>query len=802
MINKCYNIKGDNMEILNYIKEKTLLIVPNYYKKKILLNIHNLNNVKFMTLEEFKYNYYFSYDEKTIYYLVDKYHYKYDIAKMYLDNLYYINEEVKDEKIKFLISLKKELDENKLLYYNPLFKNYLKNTNIIISNYFLTLFDKKMFKNINTSVKIIEQEIIEKDLEIYEFNNIDREITFVATKIVELLNNNVNIKNIKLCNVTEEYYNPIKRIFDFYNIPVKIKDESLYSINDTLIFLKNIKNNIDKDDALKEIKNDELKISIINILNKYSFSDVNETLITCLENELKNKKINFSNNSNVIECIDIESISFDKNTYTFLLGVNQGSFPRIYKNENYLDDNLCKLLKIDDSINKNKLEKEKCKYIIYNLDNLVMTYKLTTPYESYLKSPLIDDENIKVINNFEIPNEYNYSNIYNKIELSKKIDNLIKYNEKDNNLNYLYNNYKNINYNSYDNKFTGIDNNDLKEYLNNKLLLSYSSVDNYYRCGFRYYINNLLKLDKYEETFAIFIGNLFHEILSIAFLDNFNFELEFNNYVEKKKDNFNNKELFFIEKLKKDLLFIIDTIKEQNKYSKYTDELYEEKVYINNDGNTKITFMGIVDKIKYLKEEDKTYVAIIDYKTGTPITNLTYTNYGINMQLPIYLYLVKNTNKLKNVEVTGFYLQKIINSEVKASSSDEYIQKRKEKLKLEGYSVSNEETLEKFDITYKDSELIKSMKITKSGFSTYSKILSSKQIDNLYKIVSEKIKEAGYNILGGKFSVNPKKIGKNLVGCEYCKYHDLCYKKENDVVYLKEYHDLSFLEGEIDAKLD
>ena len=431
-----------------------------------------------------------------------------------------------------------------------------------------------------------------------------------------------------------------------------------------------------------------------------------------------------------------------------------------------------------------------------------MTYKLTTPYENYLKSPLIDDENIKVINNIEIPNEYNYSKMYNKIELSKKIDNLIKYNEKNDNLNYLYNNYKNINYNSYDNKFTGINNNDLKDYLNNELLLSYSSIDNYYRCGFRYYINNLLKLDKYEETFAIFIGNLFHYILSIAFLDNFNFEVQFNNYVEKKKEIFNNKELFFIEKLKKDLLFIIDTIKEQNKYSKYTNELYEEKVYINKDGNTKVTFMGIIDKIKYLKEDDKTYVAIIDYKTGAPITNLTYTNYGINMQLPIYLYLVKNTNKLKNVEVTGIYLQKIINSEVKANSSDEYIKKKKEKLKLEGYSISNEELLEKFDITYKDSELIKSKKIKKSGFSTYSKILNSKQIDNLYNIVSKKIKEAKDNILNGNFNINPKKIGKNLVGCEYCKYQDLCYKKENDVVYLKEYHDLSFLEGEIDAKLD
>ena len=96
-------------------------------------------------------------------------------------------------------------------------------------------------------------------------------------------------------------------------------------------------------------------------------------------------------------------------------------------------------------------------------------------------------------------------------------------------------------------------------------------------------------------------------------------------------------------------------------------------------------------------------------------------------------------NQEENLGRSSPYLQKIINSEVKANSSDEYIKKKKEKLKLEGYSISNEELLEKFDITYKDSELIKSMKITKSGFSTYSKILNSKQIDNLYNIVSKKI---------------------------------------------------------------
>ena len=67
-----------------------LIICPNEEKLKILLELNNskeLNPIKFMTKNEFFNNYYFSYDDDTIYYLMKKYQFNIDVCKVYLINL-------------------------------------------------------------------------------------------------------------------------------------------------------------------------------------------------------------------------------------------------------------------------------------------------------------------------------------------------------------------------------------------------------------------------------------------------------------------------------------------------------------------------------------------------------------------------------------------------------------------------------------------------------------------------------------------------------------------------------------------
>ena len=201
------------------------------------------------------------------------------------------------------------------------------------------------------------------------------------------------------------------------------------------------------------------------------------------------------------------------------------------------------------------------------------------------------------------------------------------------------------------------------------------------------------------------------------------------------------------------------------------------------------------------KMYNKNIVSIIDYKTGSPDIDINNTIYGIGMQLPIYLYLAKHSN-LENIEIAGFYLQKIIHNKLRYQEDKDYKSELEKLYRLEGYSNDNIDILSKFDKNYSDSYMIKGMKTSSKGFYAYTKVLNEKQIDNLINIVEEKIDEASSNIINSNFDINPKKIGLNMVGCEFCKFKDICYKKEEDIVNLKEQNYKDFLGGEDNAELD
>ena len=89
------------------------------------------------------------------------------------------------------------------------------------------------------------------------------------------------------------------------------------------------------------------------------------------------------------------------------------------------------------------------------------------------------------------------------------------------------------------------------------------------------------------------------------------------------------------------------TIKYQNTFSSLDKALYENKIYVNKSGSIRLTFTGTIDKLLYKEDGDKAYIVIIDYKTGNPDINLTNTVYGLDMQLPVYLYLASNMKDIK-----------------------------------------------------------------------------------------------------------------------------------------------------------
>lgn len=763
--------------MINKLVSDSIIITPNGYKEYFLKNIKKLVNIKFMTLEELIKNIIFDYDENTIFYIMNKYNVSYEIALIYIENIYYIDNSYNNEKLTFLCSLKKDLIDNNKVIINNNFKDYIKNKKIFICGYP----NYKKIKKIINNIEILEEDEKTSHYEIYEYDDIYNEIIGVGIKILKLLENNISINNIKLMNVSSEYITPLERIFSILNIPINIeKQNNLISIPIINNFLKNLIETKDINKALEYIRNNyndtENYNLIINKLNDYDCDNI-DNIIESLKYYFKNNNKKPIIKSNSINIINNSDYILDSD-YVFLMSFNEENIPLIKYDNDFLTDIEKTYLNIDTSIEENNILKLYLIKKLKNINHLIITYKLKTPFNLYKKSSLLSDIPINS-NNDDI---FNYSTLLNKIELKKEVEQYNKYHIINKNLPLLLSNYQLEN--NYDNKYKKIDISKLNNY-KDSLTLSYSSMENFYECPFKYYINDYLKLTPKKSSFDLEIGSIFHNIISQCFLKKFDFEKIYNESFKNKE--WKNSEKFFINKLKKDLLFIINEIKNQLKYSTFDKMMLEEKVYVDIDSEIKLSFVGIIDKIMYKEEDENVYLAIIDYKTGNPNISLNNIKYGLSLQLPIYLYLSKNINKFKSSKVVGIYYQKILDNEIfKKESGKTYLELKKESYKLQGYSIDNENDLEKFDKTFKNSSLIKNMKMTNNGFYAYSKIMNEEKINELITLTLNKIKEAGLLIKNGEFEIKPKIINNKNISCEYCELKDICFKTYNDIEYLKE----------------
>ena len=734
------------MDINKYLNEQVIFIMPHSIKKQMLKNIKKLSDIKIYTKEDIKKKILFDYDEKAIHYLMMKYQYKIDICKMYLDNMYYVDDiKYKSSKLNDLVKMKKELINNHLLTTDDIFLNSIKNKKAIVYgyDYIDKLFSKLLDKiSLHTKVEIIEKKPYSNlDIPVYEFNEIEDEISFVAHSICTLIDRGVEINNIKIGNVSDNYVTLIDRIFSFYNIPVHFNNNiSIYSTEIGLSFIELFTKNNDLQISLDELskmydlyETDNMNIynKIINICNKFvGLQNIKDMIIY----EFKNNFVNNPKLDNAVEIINLKDNVISPDNYVFVMNFNQGAMPIVYQDVDYITDDLKSEIGIETTSLKNKIEKTICSNVIKGLNNAVITYKLKASGEEYYPSSLIDFLNLNVIKNYSINSNISYSTIYDKLLLSQKLDMLDKYNELDDKIDLMYHNYKDINYKVYDNQFKSVDSKKMLNYLSPKLKLSYSSLNDYFECAFKYYINHVMKLKSIEDSFYLTIGNLFHYVLSKAFLKDFDFESTWSSYL--KDLTLSNKEKFFLNKLHDELKFVIDVINKQNELSTFDKALYEERIYVNLPNEIDVTFSGVIDKIMY-NDDDKPKVAVIDYKTGRTEIKLNNVIHGLNMQLPIYLYLISNYKKIKDPVFVGFYLQEILHNEINYDSKKDYNTRKKEAFKLIGYTIDDENVISTFDKSYADSRFIKGLKLTKNGFAAYSKLLNKNQMNNLIKLIEK-----------------------------------------------------------------
>ena len=757
------------------------VVITNEFNKIELLKKINIekkfNNNKFLTFKELKKKLFFDYDDRALEYIINKYNVNINIAKIYLDNLYFLKE-IDDEKVIFLNNLKKELDEQNLLIYDDKFRKYMLNQKVTVyGKDVLTKEERLILDGIDYKLESGEKNNYKPC--VYEASDIREEVEYVVIEIKKLLKKGININNIKLI-ASKEYYKHLEYYFKLFKVPISIESSaSFLSLSISKEFLK-FYDNKEIDEVIENLSSKYSNVNeLITIINKSVQVKGKNIRKEFIKRDLKQAKVSNVVYKNAIELHSLEEF-YSENDYVFLLGFNIGSYPKVIEDDDFLSDNIKTKLGLDTSLEINKLNKDNVINLIYNIPNLSISYSIHGDNGALYPSSLIEDLGL-VVKTIDIDKKVSFSKKYSELEYAMDLDNLYKYNDESKYLK-VYQNNLNIPYREYNNKFTSIDNVLLKEKLEEGVTLSYTSLETYNECSFRYYLSKVLNLNVFEETFKTVIGQIVHHILEIGINKEIDIEKEISLFIKELDFEFKERELFYIHILAKEIDFLLKYLKEQRKTSSLNDYLFETELNVEKEYNgVGVNFKGFIDKVMSTKYNDKEVIAVVDYKTGDKNIKLDTLEYGLNMQLPIYLYLLKTSDRFKDSIIAGFYIERVLNNVLNRDKLKSLETIKKDNLRLSGYTNSNETIISILDSNYKDSKMIKGLRFKKDGsFYSTSKVLSNEEMNNLIIKVNEIIDDVIKNIVEGNFKINPKVLGGKNIACTYCKFKDICFKTKDD----------------------
>ncbi len=201
------------------------------------------------------------------------------------------------------------------------------------------------------------------------------------------------------------------------------------------------------------------------------------------------------------------------------------------------------------------------------------------------------------------------------------------------------------------------------------------------------------------------------------------------------------------------------------------------------DGTT-IQVQGAVDRVDVLRKDDKAYVRIIDYKTGTKTFDLAEVLAGLNLQMLIYLFSICENGQARygSVSPAGIlYLpaQLPIVKIEREVSAEELEKKRLKVMKMNGLLIDDPEILRAMEADL-EGVFIPASTLKSGEFSKTSSLASLQQFGQLHRHIGRLLIDMAIQLHAGAVEALP--AGGIADGCQYCDYHDICCHETDDPV--------------------
>lgn len=789
-------LNDDILKNLLTVDNKLLIISDNYNEymiKKFFSKQQKLYSYKIINPKEFIELLLIHFDDTSLNVLLKK-GYSLTFSKAILSALnIYVNAEgiiIDDFKKNLLSTALSLLEENKVspadkkldIYFNdltiidlveiknPLYEIAVKKLKTLTSNYINFPINKETINPL-----------------VIETNEINDEVNALFDQLSITIDKGVNPEEIVICCLDESYFPLLDMTFklggySFYldtkrklyqydyikKLINKISDIFADYTSFNLLFTDIINEGICLDDSAKK--------ALINVFSSYLSKDYDEFNKELLIDELKNKNFYPLKDKKGFRIIDnLERIKDEQ--YLFVLGCYSTTFPTLIKNQSFFTDEELSSITNVTTASQNEESELSTRRLINNMRTCILSYSIKKNGYTMIPSNLIATNQVT---KYSPSLDVVYSKQLAYFSYAASLDDYYLYHAQNRVLTRFSKYFKGIDYRSYDNQFTKIDPLVLDKY-NQKMLLSYTSLNTYYSCPFSYYIEKYWQV-KSDYNFKLFIGDLFHFVLEKLtskgdLTDDEvtqNIKKYTDEFVEKTKDKmtFGKKEYFYIgiyEEWIKHIYLFNKSFMEKSCFLVYSlEKKIEFKLHI---GKYDIKVMGKLDKVLRYKN----YLMVVDYKTGEIHLDFSKCEYGLNLQLPFYLYLLSKENP--NYLFAGAFLEHLLpNKPYTYDGKSTLIEKINNEYVLNGLMTSDETLLSQMNASYASNKYIKAYSKSKLD---QSKTLNEKDFKSLINFVSSLVNKALEEITSGAFYIRPLNFNKESC-CAYCKNDGICYHKAKD----------------------
>ena len=365
----------------------------------------------------------------------------------------------------------------------------------------------------------------------------------------------------------------------------------------------------------------------------------------------------------------------------------------------------------------------------------------------------------------------------------------------------------------YSNLRNSVDKNHLRALYSNedgKLMFSVSRLEKYAECPFSYFVQYGLKAKnrKVYEFTPPDLGSFVHDILDLftnkvktegilwSDLNNAKCKEMVSSLIDAKLNEHTNSILnsskrfkYLSSRFKRVISKSVTVIAEQ--ISKGEFEIFKtefdfgsyktgEAIALDLQDNEKVYLQGRIDRIDTLDLDGKTYVRIIDYKTGAKKFDLNELYYGLQIQLLVYLdAIIKNSKYILEKQVVPgavlyFKVDDPIIKSKKEMTTEEVEAEVLEELKLKGLVLKDAKVVKAMDKDIEGYSLIIPAAFKKDGdFKSTSDVITEEEFTLLREYVNKKMISLCEDMLCGDIKIEPTKQS-NKIYCQYCDFSAIC----------------------------